>query len=108
MQAEVDALKKQLDAVAGCVDTLQKGDHGKENAEAIDRLKTIIDGDPNSDVLGLRPRVKALETAVNILNEDKKQTASMLKGMALGLGLTGATGVGTFVTLLMQLLGGTK
>jgi hypothetical protein len=108
VQSEVQAIKSELAKLDEIIAALQKGDHGKANAEAIARLTMIIDGDPDSDLLGLRQRVKLVEMAINVLQEDKKQTTATLKGMMIGLGLTGATGVGTFITLLMQLLGGAK
>jgi hypothetical protein len=106
VQSEVATIKRELAKLDEIIVALQKGDHGKVNADAIARLTTIIDGDPDSDLLGLRQRVKSVEMAINVLQEDKKQTTSMLKGMMIGLGLTGVTGAGTFITMLMQLLGG--
>jgi hypothetical protein len=93
VQSEVQAIKSELATLHDILTKLQQGDKGQLHTEAIARLTMIIDGDPDSDLLGLRQRVRTVELAVQVLQEDKKQTASMLKGMMIGLGLTGATGV---------------
>ena len=108
---DIKATQIQLDQISGTIIALQRGaalDGGEllSLAHAVQQLSKVVNGDPSSDLLGLRQRVKALELIVDILQEDKKQTQSTLKGIAIGLGLTVLTGAGTFVTMLIQLLGG--
>mgnify|MGYP001609400666 CR=1 FL=1 len=108
---EITATQRQLDQISDTIATLQKGaalkgDELLSLVHVVQQLSKCVNGDPGSDTIGLRQRVKVLEMAVDILQEDKKQTASTLKGIAIGLGLTGLTGAGTFVTMLIQLLGG--
>ncbi len=95
-----------LVALKDIVHQLQLDDTGKDCREATQRLTKIIDGDPTSDLIGLRQRMKTVEIIVEALQEDKKQTQATLKGIAIGLALTGFSSAGTLITMLIQVFGG--
>ena len=98
VRMEVQALKHDVNELRQQVTALQCAMPG----EAVSRLLLLVDGDPSRDVSGLRQRIVKLEGAVESLQEDKKGQQNTLRGIAIGLGLTGITGAGTFITMLMQ------
>ena len=103
---EVHETQAGLAALKEVVRQLQIDDTSKDCREATQRLIKIIDGDPTTDIIGLRQRVKTLEIVVEALQEDKKQTQATLKGIVIGLALTGFSSTGTLITMLIQVFGG--
>lgn len=67
----------------------------------VETLEIVINGDPSRDIAGLRPRVKAVETSVDEWNRYKL----LVKGMAIGVGLTMVIGVANLITLVTQIAG---
>lgn len=107
----------------------------------LDRLATLLDGDPQKDVKGVRRRLDTIENEVHALQESKRTQGDkiedlttevntlkttvesnqkalkehekehrdnlmLIRGMVVGLGLTGLTGAGTLAAVLKLLIGG--
>lgn len=69
-------------------------------------LEAVIYGNARQDTPGLLKRVQTLEKLVEEIERSRTEQKATLKGIQLGLGLTGAAGVGTLITVLTQILGG--
>jgi len=109
LAADIKKAKDDVESIKADLKTIQTSEKfTPELRESLQRIIMIVDGDVAADVPGLRQRVKLLEIAVGSFQEDKKQTAATLRGIAIGLGLTGVTGAGTLVTMLIQVFGGSK
>jgi len=68
----------------------------------VDRIIILVDGNDDLDIEGLRQRMDRIE-AVAVQIGDFKH---MIRGIAIGLGVTSLTGIGTLAALLSKLFGG--
>jgi hypothetical protein len=99
LRAEVSRLRHDLTAVEqACPDETVH--------EVIERLQKIIDGDATSDIPGLRARVSAIEASTHALQREREAMTATLRGIVIGLGLTGTTSVMTFITVIAKTFGG--
>jgi HEAT repeat protein len=69
-------------------------------------LDAVIYGNARQDTPGLLKRVQTLEKLVEEIERGRAEQKATLKGIQIGLTLTGAAGVGTLITVLTQILGG--
>jgi len=67
----------------------------------VDRLIMLVDGDEGLDVDGLRQRMDRIETLAEEVGAFKNQ----LRGIVIGLGLTGVGSIGTLIAVLTKTLG---
>jgi len=68
----------------------------QDTAEKVGRLVDIVDGNPDKDIKGLRPRMASMEASMERLLEDRRR----VKWVLAGLGLTGAANVGLLATAI--------
>ncbi len=112
VKREITDLQKDLTATRNALMRLQRRYEAHEaqltdvNAlslkRSVDRLILLVDGDPNSDVEGLRNRLEHVEDKANeIINQ-----RNTLKWILIGMGLTGVTNAGALITVLVKTLGG--
>ena len=64
--------------------------------ETVERLVEVVDGCPQKDIQGLRPRVKELENMAKKWHD----LSLMGKGIVLGLGINLIATVGTMLAML--------
>jgi len=67
----------------------------------VDRLIMLVDGDDGLDIRGLRQRMDRIEE----LAEEIDNFRALLKGIAVGLGLTAVGSLGTLAAVLSKVLG---
>jgi chromosome segregation ATPase len=112
VKREIAALQKDLASTRNALARLQRRYDVHEaqvtdvNAtslkRSVDRLILLVDGDPNSDVEGLRNRLEHVEDKANeIINQ-----RNTLKWILIGMGLTGVTNAGALITVIVKTLGG--
>lgn len=63
----------------------------------------VLFGDQRAETPGALKRIGTLETLVENMEEERKTQKNLIRGIALGLGLTGIGSVGTFITVLTQI-----
>jgi hypothetical protein len=68
----------------------------------VDRLIMLVDGDEGLDIEGLRQRMDRIEELADEVGAFK----NLLRGIAIGLGVTGVGSIGTLIALLSKALGG--
>ncbi len=75
--------------------------------QQIDQLMTnqkqnldVLNGDPSRDLVGLRMRVKTAEAKL----EEWERYKLIVKGVAIGMGLTLITSVSTLITVASQVI----
>lgn len=54
---------------------------------AVKRLTSVIDGDPDRDIKGLRPRVSDLEATMETLLDERDRIVNYARGAMWGIGL---------------------
>jgi hypothetical protein len=72
------------------------------------RIETVVDGDTQQDVAGLRSRLTTVETTLQTLVDVQREMQWILRGVAIGVGLIGVTQAGPLgqaVTTLLHLFG---
>lgn len=67
-----------------------------------DKNGLVIYGDSDIRLPGLLERVENLEDAVKTLVELDKSRQNVIKGIVVGVGITGLTSGGTLITVLSQ------
>lgn len=67
------------------------------------RILIVLDGDPKTDSVGIRDRVKAIEKVI----EEWQQYKLLVRGISIGMGLTTVMSGANLVTLLSILSGKT-
>ena len=71
-------------------------------SDKVERVILILDGDPTKDVVGVRTRVRTIETKVDKITDER----NAIKWMLIGLGLTSITNLGAILTLIAKATGG--
>lgn len=72
------------------------------NRERIDLLEQIVLGDAELHLDGLHKRVEIVEKLLKELISERKSERDRLRGISIGLGLTGLTGASTLIAVLSQ------
>lgn len=82
--------------------------------DTVGRLVITVHGDEGMQVEGIvarqrrmRETQEELQDMVRTLVNNRERDRALLKGMAIGLGLTGATSLGTLIISVLQALAGT-
>ena len=65
----------------------------------LERIITLIDGDDQRDIVGLRGRMAKTEDGVKQLVDERNK----LKWILVGVGLTGVTNLGAIITLISKI-----
>ncbi len=65
----------------------------------VDRILILVDGDDSLGIVGLRQRMDAMED----LAEEIKGFRSTLRGISIGLGITGVSSVGALAAIIAKL-----
>jgi len=81
---------------------VKQGERMAVFAERQARVFAVLDGEPEKDQVGLRDRMKAAEKVI----DEWERYKTIMKGMAIGMGLTLVTSVANLITLLTQITGG--
>lgn len=114
---EIEEVAERVNQIARRIDDLAKADDaGRVNIEEVRewlneisalsrRLEVVVLGRPEYRVTGLAERMEKLEDLVREIVDARKSERDKLKGIQIGLALTGVTGAGTLFTLLTQVLG---
>jgi len=68
----------------------------------VDRVVMLLDGDEGLDIEGLRQRMDRIEELADEVGAFK----NLLRGIAIGLGVTGVGSIGTLIAVLTKALGG--
>lgn len=68
------------------------------------RLVLLLIGDDELEVAGVVERLKETEQELETIKDEREAQANRLRGVAIGLGITGVSGVGTFITVLTQIM----
>lgn len=66
-------------------------------------LENVVYGNNRQDTPGILKRVSNLERMVEAIEVSRREERATLKGIKIGLVITGATGAGTLVSVLSQL-----
>ena len=90
----IDDIHKRLDKLEASVSTLIIS--SRENANTVNTLARIMEGDPRLNVGSLREEVRLLGAKIEVL----EQRWSRVTWIAIGLGLTNG---GLIITILTQL-----
>lgn len=69
-------------------------------------LDEVIYGNAKRRTRGIIERVENLESLVESIEDARREERATLKGIKIGLALTGLTGAGTLISILAQILGG--
>lgn len=77
-----------------------------ELEERAERFSTLLDGDERLGYTGLRRDIAIARQDIEMLKTEREKQRNMLRGIGIGLGVTGVTGAGTLGTLIAQLVGG--
>lgn len=96
-----------LEALRRDMNDVKDGDYCIQ-AENIKRILRLIDGDADLKAKGMWQMIQELHSSVTEMQEERKQQKTLMRGIVIGLGLTGITGIGTLVTLLAQVMGAFK
>lgn len=70
-----------------------------DQGEKINHITTVLDGDEELGLVGLRTRIRELEEFKKINEENSKR----IKWILIGLGLTGATNISAIIALLSNI-----
>lgn len=81
----------------------QVRDELREIKQEIKLVTSIVRGNEITGLRGLLVRVRDLEEKVEFLLQEKERQKWTLRGIALGLGITGLSGIGNLIALLRLL-----
>lgn len=77
---------------------------GELDLKVVD-LDNVVYGNNRQGTIGIIKRVENLEKLVENIEDARREERATLKGIKIGLALTGLTGAGTLVSILSQVLG---
>ncbi len=76
--------------------------------ERVDSLETSMYGSARLQLPGVLTQLQKLTSSLDDLVKERQTQSTLIKGIAIGLGLTSVTGIGTLITVLTQVVGVAK
>lgn len=76
--------------------------------ERVDGLETSMYGSSRLKLPGVLDQLQKLTASLDELVNERRAQSTLIKGIAIGLGLTSLTGLGTLITVLSQVAGAVK
>lgn len=73
--------------------------------DSVARYRQLLFGDSEAETPGMLKRINTLEKLVEISEIERAAQRNIIKGMAIAIGVSSITGIGTFITVLSQILG---
>lgn len=90
-----------MDITATVAKLIQRIDEVEENLQL---HAALIRGDDQLQLPGLLTRLTALEQLVKILVDKDQKRITLLRGIVIGLSITSVTSIGSFITLILQIV----
>lgn len=71
-------------------------------SDRLDSLETSMYGSQRLQLPGVLTQLQKLTSSLDELVKERQAQSTLIRGIAIGLGLTSLTGIGTLITVLSQ------
>lgn len=104
MPDSVDTLEKNIYELRKEVSELRR----ELNAASVtvSKFKVVMEGDASIGLLGMFSRMDSTNDRLKKLEEIEKSRTLMIRGLAIGMGLSSIAGISTVINLLSAFFGG--